>query len=60
MKQKFDFAENFICPKCLKKYKKLNPNMITCAWRGLDDDYCDLIYSVASQIGLIVIDNQFE
>lgn len=52
MKYRFEFADKIICPLCLKKYKKSYPEMITCAWLGLDNEYCPLIYSVAVQIGL--------
>ena len=60
MKQRFEFADNCICPLCLKKYKELNPDMISCAWLGIDNDYCPLIYSVANEIGLISFDDYFE
>lgn len=52
MKQCFKFADKLICPLCLKNYKKSCPDMISCAWLGLDNEYCPLIYSVAVQIGL--------
>lgn len=44
----YDFTEReaknknaeFACRVCMEKYKKEYPDAITCAWRGLDNEYC--------------------
>lgn len=30
----------FACKVCHKKMKRRHPESITCAWRGIDDEYC--------------------
>ena len=30
----------FACKVCHKKMKKTNPSCISCAWRGIDGEYC--------------------
>jgi hypothetical protein len=30
----------FACTVCKEKYKETHPQMIDCAWRGIDNEYC--------------------
>jgi|GEM_PF-4880752 len=50
MKEIFDFAENVICKECRRIKKEKYPNSIGCAFKCIDNEYCDEVINLMKMI----------